>query len=135
MRLWIGRIEPRVGQAWVTSDVWGWPVKASSSSVRCRPFAQSGPGITHMRVTLVRVKESRNITLSLPKEMLRRARILAVNRGMSLSGLLREVLGDLLSREAGYSAARRRSLRRLQSTQDLGTRGRVNWTRDSAHER
>jgi hypothetical protein len=80
-------------------------------------------------------KAVRNITLSLPADMLRRAKILAVNRGTSLSGLLRELLDELLSREQGYSRARRRNVNRLRAGTDLGTGGRIHWTRQELHER
>jgi hypothetical protein len=89
-----------------------------------------------MRATLLCVKEEhRNVTLSLPRETLRRAKVLAVNRGTSLSGLLRELLDDLLAREGGYAAARRRGLRRLRDGADLGTGGRIGWTREQLHQR
>lgn len=67
--------------------------------------------------------------------MIRRAKILAVNRGTSLSGLLRELLDELLSREQGYSRARRRDVQRLRAGTDLGTGGRTAWTRTDLHER
>ena len=76
---------------------------------------------------------NQNITLSLPEEDLRAARILAARRGTSVSQLLARMLRELVDQETGY--ARDRSLARLREGMDLGTGGHIDWSRDSAHER
>ena len=78
---------------------------------------------------------NQNITLSLPKEDIRAARILAAVRGTSVSQLLARMLRELVEKETGYAAARERSLARLHEGLDLGTGGQADWSRDSAHER
>lgn len=78
---------------------------------------------------------NQNITLSLPEEDLREARVLAARRGTSVSQLLGRMLSDLVEQETGYAAARERSLSRLREGTDLGTGGHINWSRDSLHER
>jgi hypothetical protein len=78
---------------------------------------------------------NQNITLSLPEEDLREARILAARRGTSVSQLLARMLSDLVEQESGYVRARERSLSRLRKGADLGTSGHVGWSRDSLHER
>jgi hypothetical protein len=78
---------------------------------------------------------NQNITLSLPEEDLREARILAARRGTSVSQLLARMLSDLVERETGYARARERSLSRLDEDTDLGTGGHIGWDRDSVHER
>ena len=78
---------------------------------------------------------NQNITLSLPEEDLREARVLAARRGTSVSQLLARMLRELVEQETGYSRARERSLTRLQNGVDLGTRGHIGWSRDSVHER
>jgi hypothetical protein len=78
---------------------------------------------------------NQNITLSLPEEDLRDARILAARRGTSVSQLLARLLRETVERETGYDAARERSLARLREGADLGTRGRLKWSRDYLHER
>ncbi|AHY48339.1 Hypothetical Protein RradSPS_3056 (plasmid) [Rubrobacter radiotolerans] len=79
--------------------------------------------------------ETRNITLSLPEETLREAKVLAARRGTSVSRLLAETLSELLARESGYAAARERALAGLDRGLDLGTGGEVGWSRDELHER
>jgi hypothetical protein len=78
---------------------------------------------------------SQNITLSLPAEDIRAARILAASRGTSVSQLLARMLKELVEQETGYAPARDRSLARLREGMDLGTGGHVDWSRDSVHER
>jgi hypothetical protein len=57
--------------------------------------------------------ETRNITLSLPEEVLRKAKVVAARRGTSVSALLAGALSALVERESGYAAVRERSLARL----------------------
>ena len=47
---------------------------------------------------------NQNITLSLPEEDLREARVLAARRGTSVSQLLARMLSDLVEQETGYAA-------------------------------
>jgi hypothetical protein len=78
---------------------------------------------------------NQNITLSLPEEDLREARVLAARRGTSVSQLLARMLRETVERETGYDAARNHSLATLHEGMDLGTGGRMNWSRDDLHER
>ncbi|HEX5298431.1 MAG TPA: ribbon-helix-helix protein, CopG family [Streptosporangiaceae bacterium] len=78
---------------------------------------------------------NQNITLSLPEEDIREARVLAAKRGTSVSQLLARMLRELVEKETGYAAARERSLARLHEGLDLGTGGQAGWSRDSVHER
>lgn len=78
---------------------------------------------------------NQNITLSLPEEDLREARILAARRGTSVSQLLARVLREIIESETGYDTARKRSLALLSEGVDLGTHGRLAWSRDDLHER
>ncbi len=59
---------------------------------------------------------NQNITLSLPEEDLREARVLAARRGTSVSQLLARMLSDLIEQETGYASARERSLSRLRES-------------------
>jgi predicted transcriptional regulator len=78
----------------------------------------------------------RNVTLSLPADLLRRARHLAVVRGVSLSRMLAEELESLVAKEDQYEAAQKRLLARMRKGFKLGLKdGRVPWTRDELHER
>jgi hypothetical protein len=78
---------------------------------------------------------NRNITLSLPEEDLKRARIVAVQRGTSLSQLLATMIRDLIDQDTEYTLAKQRSLARLARGYDLGTGGHIEVSRDELHER
>lgn len=78
---------------------------------------------------------NQNITLSLPEEYLREARVLAAKHGSSVSQLLAQKLKEMVEQETGYDKAKERSLARLGQATDLGTEGHANWSRDSLHER
>jgi len=74
-----------------------------------------------------------NITLRLDAELIKEARILAAQRGTSVSRMLAERLEELVRREKDYVAAQRRALARLEAGYDLG------WSppasRDELHDR
>jgi Ribbon-helix-helix protein, copG family len=78
---------------------------------------------------------NQNITLSLPEEDLREARVLAARRGTSVSQLLARMLKETVERETGYYTARERGVARLHEGTDLGTSGHMTWSRDELHER
>jgi hypothetical protein len=79
--------------------------------------------------------KTQNVTLALPKDILRKAKILAVQRNTSLSGLLTQTLVEIVSRQDEYDQARQRSLAVLKSGFDLGTQGKISWKREELHER
>lgn len=95
---------------------------------------QHGLDFTYLRDTLFHV-ERQNVTLSIPKDLLRQAKHLAVERGTSLSGLLADCLRRVVRENQGYRQAQRRLLERLEEGYDLGTRGRVGWSRDDLYHR
>lgn len=79
--------------------------------------------------------DNQNITLSLPRHLLKQIKRLAADRDTSVSGLMTEALTRLAGEERRYAAARKRSLAAMASAQSLGTDGRATWTRDELHER
>lgn len=91
--------------------------------------------LTNLRATLFFVEANRNVTLSLPRELLRRIKRLAADRDTSVSSMLIEALTRLADEDRRYSAARKRALAALRSARSLGTGGRSTWSRDKLHER
>ena len=79
--------------------------------------------------------EVQNVTLTLPAHLLRQARHLAVDQGVSLSRFLATALEQEVESTRGYRAAHAAHRRLLEQQWDLGTGGRATWTRDSLHER
>ena len=79
--------------------------------------------------------ERQNITLSLPKDILLKIKLIAVRRQTSVSGLLTQTLERLVEHEDSCTHARRRHLEWLERGVDLGTAGHIYTGRDELHER
>jgi hypothetical protein len=79
--------------------------------------------------------ETQNITLSLPRALLKRIKRIAVERDTSVSALLANALTKLADDDQRHAAARTRFLEALAHPKSLGTHGRRTWTRDELHER
>ena len=79
--------------------------------------------------------ETQNVTLSIPKEVLHKVKLLAVKRQTSISGLLTQTLEDLVRQEDAYAHARQRHLQLIENGADLGTGGTILTPRDELHER
>jgi len=79
--------------------------------------------------------ENQNVTLSIPRTLLRQAKIIAASQDKSLSQLMRESLEEKVREEADYNKARKRQLRILKKGLDLGTGGQVKVSRDELHAR
>ncbi len=90
--------------------------------------------------------ERQNVTITLPVDVIREARHLAVDKGLSLSKFLALLLEEHIEakrqydadREEArklYEAAREQELQRLKKGLPLGTQGKISWTRDELHER
>lgn len=74
-----------------------------------------------------------NLTLRLEKNVIRKAKLLAAARGVSVSELLaRYVEGELRS-DAEYQKAMRKALALMKRGFHLG--GKITWTREELHER
>ena len=79
--------------------------------------------------------EKQNITLSVPKELLLKVKLIAVKRHTSVSGLLTDTLQHIVRQDDAYARARDRHLQRLRKGSNLGTRGRPAATREELHDR
>jgi hypothetical protein len=79
--------------------------------------------------------ETQNITLALPRKVLRQIKTIAAKRHTSVSRLLTEQLEVMVANEQGYAQARARHLALLEQAPDLGTGGRQRVKREALHER
>ena len=79
--------------------------------------------------------ERQNITLSLPKDLLQKAKIMAIKKNKSLSGLLSEYIVKMTKEEEAYQAAKARHQNLLEKGFDLGFKGKIPWKREQFHER
>ena len=79
--------------------------------------------------------EKQNVTLSLPKLLLKKAKLLAVSQNKSLSELIRESLEEKVREKAVYNKAKKRQLGLMEKGIDLGTKGKITISRDELHVR
>jgi hypothetical protein len=80
-----------------------------------------------------RNEEKQNVTISISRHVLKKARILAARRETSISGLLAQEIELLVGNEEAYERAERQALAVLDQGFHLG--GKVRATRDELHER
>lgn len=76
-----------------------------------------------------------NVTVSLPADILREARHMAVDQGVSLSGFLAKLLEERVVMARRRREARDRQRRILDKGLPLGTHGEIGWSREALHER
>ena len=74
-----------------------------------------------------------NVTLSLSRETLRKAKILAARQETSISGLLAKQIEILVGQDEAYQRAQREAAALLEKGFHLG--GVIRATRDELHER
>jgi metal-responsive CopG/Arc/MetJ family transcriptional regulator len=79
--------------------------------------------------------EKQNITLALPKDVLKRVKVMAAERGTSISAIMEHLLQDHLARHEGYEKAHQRQSAMLIEGFDLGTNGQRTWRREELHVR
>lgn len=79
--------------------------------------------------------QRQNVTVSVPSGLVRKARIIAAERGTSVSAMLSDMLEELVESEHGYRQAEQRSLALLSEGFDLGTGGEITTSREELHER
>ncbi len=63
---------------------------------------------------------TQNLTLKLPVETIRKAKVVAAERGTSISALVAQKIEELVGEDAEYQAARRRALEWLGQGWHLG---------------
>ena len=79
--------------------------------------------------------EKQNVTLALPKDILRQAKILAIEKNTSLSNLLTQTLTEIVAQADAYAHAQEHHLALLQEGANLGSSGQADWSREALHER
>lgn len=79
--------------------------------------------------------KKRNLTLSLPYLLVRKAKEMAVREDRSLNDYVRAAIEEKIEHASGYAEARERQLARLEKGLALGTKGRKPAVRDDLHER
>ncbi|MBY0495928.1 MAG: BrnA antitoxin family protein [Cyanobacteria bacterium] len=81
------------------------------------------------------MSDNQNITLRLPRALLKRVKRVAADRDTSVSALMAEALARLTDEDRRYSAARKQAMAALQSPGSLGSGGERSWSREELHDR
>jgi len=63
---------------------------------------------------------TQNLTLKLPAETIRKVKVVAAERGASISALVAQKIEELVGEDAEYQAAKRRALEWLKQGWHLG---------------
>ena len=79
--------------------------------------------------------EKRNITLSLSRDLLNKAKLMAVKEDKSMSEFMREALQDKILKTSGYEKAKKHQMKMLNMDLDLGTKGQIQVSREDLHDR
>jgi hypothetical protein len=79
--------------------------------------------------------EYQNITLSIPKDVLKKARIIAIQHGQSLSGIVTEYIRKIVENDAAYQQAYQRQTRSMEQGFDLKSESTSHFDREALHER
>jgi hypothetical protein len=79
--------------------------------------------------------EKQNITLSFPREVLKKGKMLATEWGISFNELVRKLLQATTENEEGYRTAVNRQIKMMRKGFNLGTKGKISWKRNQLHER
>lgn len=79
--------------------------------------------------------DRQNVTIALPKALLKKAKIFAAEHDTSLSQLLKESLEEKIAELGRYEHAQQQHLALLQQGFDLGSAGNMPCPRDKLHDR
>jgi hypothetical protein len=74
-----------------------------------------------------------NITLSLEKEIIKKGKLIAARRDVSISRMLADLLKSMVENDECYEAAKRSALQSLKKGIHLS--GRITWKREDLYER
>ena len=77
--------------------------------------------------------EKQNLTISLDRQTIRKAKIVAARRSTSISGLLARQIEILIGEEEAYERAERQAMTLLEEGFHMG--GKIRASREELHER
>ena len=79
--------------------------------------------------------KTQNITLALPRSLIKQAKIVAAKRETSVSALVAAFLQEAVCQDQALEVAMQRVVARVQRGYDLGSNGDLGVGRDELHER
>jgi len=79
--------------------------------------------------------EKQNVTIVVPKETLKKAKHMAIDKQVSLSRLLTETLESIVEKDDAYRKAKARQTTVMKKGLNLGIGGNITWDRKDLHDR
>jgi metal-responsive CopG/Arc/MetJ family transcriptional regulator len=79
--------------------------------------------------------EKQNVTLSLPKGLLQKLRVMAAKRNVSMSSLMTSAITKMILDEDDSDMRARRMIERMKNAPNRGIGDNITWTREETHER
>jgi hypothetical protein len=74
-----------------------------------------------------------NITLSLEKEIVKKGKVIAARKDISVSRMLSDLLRSMVENDERYEAAKRSAMQLLKKGIHLG--GKITWKKEDLYER
>jgi hypothetical protein len=82
---------------------------------------------------MAKAAQTQNLTIKLAVRTIKKARVLAAQRSLSISGLVEQQIEALVGEDERYAEAKARALARLDKGFHMG--GQITATRSELHER
>jgi metal-responsive CopG/Arc/MetJ family transcriptional regulator len=79
--------------------------------------------------------EKRNVTLSLPESLLKKFRVMAATRNVSMSSLMEGAILKMVLDEDDSDARTKRMIERMKNAPGRGIGGKITWTREETYDR
>lgn len=77
----------------------------------------------------------RNLTVSLPEELIHQLRVLAAGRAQSMTSVIKRALELEIQQKDENEQATKRMVDRMNNARDIGLHGKITWTRDDIYDR
>lgn len=77
----------------------------------------------------------KKLTLSIQDDLLEKLRVYAAKRNESVAAVINAAIRQVVSADEERDAAKHRILERLKNPPDLGTHGKIDWTREELYDR
>lgn len=81
------------------------------------------------------MSDHQNVTLSLPRALLRKFRTYAASRNQSMTAIMTESIRQMVDQDQRNEKAKARFLKRIRNAPDRSAKGKIAWTRHEIHER
>jgi hypothetical protein len=79
--------------------------------------------------------EKRNVTLSLPTPLLKKFKVIAAKRNVSMSSLMEVAISKMILDDDDYDMRAKRAIERMRNSPGRGVGDNITWTREEIYDR